>query len=401
VGAGGEIVGADVLSLLTNLVEKSLVTMDAGGERYRLLETVRHYALDRLASSGEADATRTRHLAFFVALAEHAKPEIVGPRQGKWMARLDVERENLLAANAWCDSAEGGAEIGLRLLHAVKMYFFNRGLLALGHRLVIEALARPGAHERDLPRCRGLFDAGQFCCSMGRYQDALHLLEESLAIAREIGDAPRVAAALQPLGEAASGLGDFAAGRRYLDEAVARSRESTDKRELAAALVNLGQLHRLSGQVDNAEPLFMEGVALLREIGDRESVGLALLNLAMVSIGRGALDRVPPVLREVVDIAVESGSAPVGQSVLEVASALAAVRGDWLRAARYFGSAEAQAAATGFRRDPTDEAFLAPHMAAARKMLGPAAFAAEENAGRALPYANALADTRAWLAPDG
>ncbi len=255
VGAGVDLDGSDVLSLLTNLVEKSLVTMDAGGERYRLLETVRHYALDRLAGSGEADDARTRHLAFFVALAEQAKSEIVGPRQGKWLARLDVERENLLAANAWCDSAEGGAEIGLRLLHAVKLYFFNRGLLALGHRLVIEALARPGAQERELSRCRGLFDAGQFCCSMGRYQDALQLLEESLAIAREIGDAPRVAAALQPLGEAASGLGDFVAARRYLDEAVARSRESTDKRELAAALVNLGQLHRLSGQVDHAEPL--------------------------------------------------------------------------------------------------------------------------------------------------
>ena len=398
VGAGGELEGEDVLALLTNLVEKSLVTMDAGGERYRLLETVRHYAMDRLASSGEADATRTRHLAFYVALAEAARPELVGPRLAHWVARLDAERENLLAAHAWCDSADGGGELGLRLLDAVKFYLLNRGLLVLGHRLLIEALARPGAQERARPRARALFDAGQICNSLGRYADALELLGESLAISREINDTWRAMQALQPLAEAAMAQGDLDTAQRYLDEAVRRSRESTDKRELAAALVNLGQLHRLSGLPDAAEPLFIEGVALLRELGDRESVGLALLNVAMVSIGRGALDRVPAMLQEVIDIAVESGSAPVGQSVLEVAASLAAARRDWRRAARYYAAAEAQAAATGFRRDSADAAFLAPHVAAARDALGAERFAAEENAGRTLPYASALADARAWVA---
>ena len=397
VGEAGDLDGTDVLSLLTNLVEKSLVTMDAGGERYRLLETVRHYALDRLASSGEADDTRTRHLAFYVALAEAARPELVGPRLAYWVGRLDAERENLLAAHAWCDGADGGGDLGLRLLDAVTFYLLNRGLLVLGHRLLIEALARPGAQQRARPRARALFDAGQICNSLGRYAEALALLGESLAISREIDDAWRAMQALQPLGEAARNMGDLDAARRYLDEAVARSRESSDKRELAAALVNLGQLHRAAGNVDAALPLFVEGVALLRESGDRESVGLALLNVAMVSIGRGALDCVPAVLREVIDIAVESGSAPVGQSVLEVAAALAAAHRDWPRAARYYGAAEAQAAATGFRRDPADDAFLAPHVAAARSALGAEAFTANEAAGSALPYAKALADARAWL----
>ncbi len=397
VGAGGEIQATDVLSLLTNLVEKSLVTMDAGGDRYRLLETVRHYAQDRLEGSGEAGDTRTRHLDFYVALTEQAKPELVGLRQARWFALLDAERENLLAAHGWCDSAKGGAEAGLRMLDAVKLYLNNRGLLVLGHRLLIDALARDGAQARTRLRARALFDAGQICNSLGRYSEALELLGESLAIAREIGDNWRSIQTLQPMGEAARNLGDLDAARHYLDEAVARSRESTDKRELAAALVNLGQLHRLSGSTDAAEPLFAEGVALLRESGDRESVGLTLLNVAMVSIGRGALDRVPAVLREAADIAEECGSAPVGQSVLEVAAALAAAHRDWPRAARYYGAAEAQAAATGFRRDPVDEAFLAPHMAAARDAIGATTFAAEEGAGRALAYASTLADARAWL----
>ena len=400
VGAGESIDAIDVLFLLTNLVEKSLVTMDAGGERYRLLETVRHYALDRLASSGEADATRTRHLAFYVALAERAKPEIVGPRQGQWLARLDAELENLLAANAWCDSAEGGAEIGLLLLDSIKMYFFNRGLLTLGHRLLIEALAREGAHERNVPRCRGLFDAGQFCCSIGRFQDAMRLLGESLAIAREVGDAQRIAAALQPLGETASELGDFAAARRYLDEAVERARTLSDKRELAAALVNLAQLQRAMGETDSAEPLYEEGLALLRQLGDRESIAIGLLNLAMVSVDRGTVERARAMLLEVVDIAIDNASKPVGQSMLEVSAGLAAAHGEWVRSARFYGAAEAQAGETGLRRGQADEAFLLPHVAKARAALGPEAFAAHGAAGGALPYAKALADARAWLTRD-
>jgi predicted ATPase/class 3 adenylate cyclase len=397
VGAAGELLGAEVLPLLTNLVEKSLVTMDAGGERYRLLETVRHYALDRLASSGEVDATRSRHLVFYVGLAETARPALTGPRVAHWVGRLEAERENLLAAHVWCDSAEGGGELGLRLLDAVKFYLLNRGLLVLGHRLLIEALARSGAQARARPRARALFEAGQFCNSLGRYEEALGLLEESLSISNEIGDKWGAMQTLQPLGEAANGQGDIDAARRYLEEAVARSRESTDKRELASALVNLGQLYRLAGPADAALPLFVEGIALMREVGDHESVGLILLNLAMVSIGQGALDRVPAVLREVVDIAVESGSAPVGKSVLEVASALAAAHRDWPRTARYYGAAEAQATATGFRRDPTDEAFLAPYVDASRAALGAEAFSANESVGGATPYAEALADARSWL----
>ena len=381
VGAGGEIEAPDVLVALTHLVEKSLVVHDADAGRYRLLETVRQYAQERLAQSGEADATRTRHVAFFATLAEQAKPEIVGPRQAWWLARIDAERENLLSAHAWCDGAEGGAKTGLRLIDGVKHYWYNRGLLALGHRLTIEALARPGAQVHDLARCRGLFDAGQFCCGMGRYGEAQALLEESLAIAREIGDEARIGMVMQPLAEAALGQGNVAEARRYAEEALARARELPDKRELAAALVNLAQLRRLTGRTDLAEPLYTEGIAILRELGDRESVAIGLLNLAMVSIERAAFERVPAMLLEVVDIAAEIGSTPVDQSVLEVSSGLAAARGDWARAARFYGAAESQAFETGLHRDPTDEAFLAPLVAKARNALGAADYAAAEVSG--------------------
>ncbi|MEO8674353.1 MAG: tetratricopeptide repeat protein [Casimicrobiaceae bacterium] len=401
VGAGGEIESPDVLQALTNLVEKSLVVLGLDGRRYHLLETVRQYAQERLAESEEAAATRDRHLAFFAALAVQSRPGLIGPQQAQWLARLDAERENLLAANAWCDRADGGAEVALRMLNSVKHYLFSRGFLALGRRLMVEALARAGAQKRDIPRCEGYLCVGQIDCWMGRYADALAHLEEGLAIAREIDDKLMVAALLQPLGLAALGNGNPGAARAYLAEALALARVLGDKREILAAQTALALLHRADGELDAAEPLYEGTLTLARELGDRESIAICLLNLAMVSIGQGSSDRPSGMLLEVLDIVDETGSQAAGQSVLEVAAGLAARRAQWMQAARLYGAAEAQAGRTGLHRDSADEAFLAPLIEMTRRALSETDYVATEAAGRALGYGEALLEARAWLRTSG
>ena len=397
VGAGGGIDESAVLDLLIHLVEKSFVIMEAGGERYRLLDTVRQYAQERLNDSGGENDARTRYLGLYLALAERARPELAGPEQGAWLARLDLERENLLSAHEWAGRAEGGAALGLRLVGALKPYWVNRGFLGLGQRMTVEALARAGAGERNLARCRGLLDAGWIGVLMGRYAEAQGYLEESLAIARAIGDKRRIAMALQPLGLACLGQGDMAAARVHLQEALAMARELGNKREVAAALNVLAQLLRVEGELDTAEPLYEQGLALARELQDRESIAIGILNLAMVSIDRRCSDRARPMLLEALEIADEIGSKRVGQSVLEVSAGLAAFREEWEFAARFYGAAEAQAGQTGLRRDPADEAFLAPRIAQAREAMAAAAFVAAEAAGRALVYEEAMSELRAWL----
>jgi predicted ATPase/class 3 adenylate cyclase len=397
VGSGGEIDIVQVLDLLTRLVEKSLVTMEAGGTRYRLLETVRQYARERLEDSGEASDTRTRHLAYHVALAETARPELVGPDQRTWLARLDLERENILLAHAWCDRVDGGAESGLRLVYSVKPYFFNRGLLTLLHRLTVEALARADATQRSLAQSRALQTVGQLDYMMGRYSEAKRYLEQSLAIARDIGDRARIAVVLQPLGMACLGLGDHATARGHLEEARALAQELGNMRELAAAINALAQLHRAEGALDAAEPLYEQVLARAGELGDREIIAVAMLNLAMVSIGHRMEHRARDRLLGALAIADEIGSKPIGQRVLEVSAGLASLRTEWPQAAHFFGAAEALATVTGLRRDPADEAFLAPLVAQARDAIGVAAFGAAEASGRALAYDAAMADVRSWL----
>jgi predicted ATPase/class 3 adenylate cyclase len=397
VGAGGEIDEAMVLDLLTRLVEKSLVGLEAEGDRYGLLDTVRQYALERLDESGEGGETRTRHLRFYLALAQTARPELVGTKQAVWLERLDLERENVMAAHAWCHEADQGGELGLRLASAMRRYWIVRGLVGLGYRITVEALARAGAQPRNAARCWALFDAGQLGSWMGCYADAQRHLQECLTLAGELGDKDASAAAHQTIALAALGQGDLGAARGHLELALAFEQEHGNQREVATVLNALAQIDRAQGQLDAAEPLYDKVLAIGRELGDREIIAVGLLNLAMVSIGRGARDGVARMLLEVQAIAEELGWKPAGQSMLEVCAGLAASRAQWEPAARFFGAAEAQTGKTGIHRDPADDAFLLPLIGIARAALGTEAFSAADAAGRGLSYDEAMAQAHTWL----
>jgi len=397
VGSGGGIEESEVLDLLTDLVEKSLVMVDAEGGRYRLLETVRQYAHELLAESGEMEDARARHLGYFLRLAEAAWSGLVGPQQGVWLARLDFERENLLAAHAWCMQSKGGGELALKLANSIKQYWVSRGQLGLRYRLVVEALAHSGAQSRNLARCHGLFNAGQVCYFMGDYDQSIEYLREGLAIARELQEHARIEACLQLLGLSSLGRGDTTAARGYLEEAVVRARDQGDRREMAAAINGLAQFHRVVGELNAAEPLYQDVLALAKEIGDRESEAVAELNLAMVAICKGLADHARPMLLEAIAIARDMGSRPTGQSAIEVTAGMAAEQEFWERAARLFGAAEAQAVQTGLRRDAADEAFLAPLVARALNALGADSFVAEKIAGGRLSYEAAMLEAEAFL----
>jgi tetratricopeptide (TPR) repeat protein len=287
------------------------------------------------------------------------------------------------------------AEPGLRLANSVKLYWINRGLLELGHRVTTEALARTAQADRTFLRCRGLYEAGQLCSYMGRYDEARRDLEESLAIARERDDERAIGIVLQPLGMAALGQGDVAAARGYLQEAFERA-EGGDPRALAAAANELGQIHRVEANLPRAQALYERALAIAGELGDREAIAIALLNMAMLRSTQGDGAAAVALLLQALDIAAEVGSRRMTQSALEVAAGLAATEEAWTEAARLFGAAAAQATDTGLRREPADEAFLAPLMARVRDSLA-GGFDVLEAQGRALTDSEATREAREWL----
>ena len=400
VASSGDVDEPLVLDLLVDLVDKSLVVVEAEGARYALLETVRQYAEERLKESGEGVAVRERHLDFYLALAEKAGAGLMGPEQPSWLGQLDADRENLLSAHAWCSRGSHATESGYRLVHAIKLYWFMRGLLNLGYHVTVEAISIPGLQPRSLARCKALWVAGQICSYTGRYEEAERYLHESLAIARHHGDRRMVAAVQNILALAALGQGDRAAAQIHCEEALDLARELGNKREIAVASNALAQLNRLDGKLDGAEPLYEQVVALAHELHDREFAAIGILGLAMVAIGRGSAGRARDLLREVLTIANETGSKPAGQSALEVSAGLAALQKDWNRSAHLYGAAEAQTLRTGIRRDPADEAFLQPLLATTREALGESRFTLAETSGRELSFEQAITEARAWLSTD-
>ena len=391
----------DVLDTLTHLVEKSLLEREPAGERYRLLETVRQYALERLEAARETPVQRDRHLQFYLEIAQRARPQLIGPHQSEWLARLDIERENLIAAHAWSCEADRAGEFGLHLVSALRRYWIFRGLLGLGFRITLEALACPSAQETSRLRCDALLDAGQLGSFMGRYAEAQPYLEQCLAIARDLDDKVRSSAVLQPLGLALLGRGEFDAARRHLREGLALAEHLGSPREIAGALNALAQTARAEGDLVTAEPLYARVLDIAHRTGELDIIAVSLLNLAMVATARNSNEDARAMLVKVLEIVDDSGLKPAAQSLLEVSAGLAAARGEWLHAARFFGAAEAQTAETGLHRDPADEAFLAPFMARARDRLGAAAFAQADAAGRALAFDEAMTELRGFLARRG
>ena len=379
--------------------------------RLRMLETVRHFALERLAEAGEAAATHERHVAHMLALAEQARTALSGPEEGVWLNRLDLDRDNLLAAHDWCDHAEDGTARGLRLVSALLRYWVNRGLLVQGHRACEQALARPGAAALGALYADALCVAGRISACLGRDDEALARLQASVAVARGCGDRALLVQSLAGLGSVCASLGDHTATRQHREEALTLARQpGSDDTLVINAAAGLAELERLEDHLDAAQPLYEEALRHARAHGDRLSTLAILANLSMLALGRrcaatattASIDHALAViarqrLLEALSIADELDSQRGRLTVLEVCAGLASTQAAWAQALAFDAAADQHIAAMGRCRDITDLAFLAPLLQRAASALGATDATAARAAGRQLNCSEALAQARQWL----
>jgi len=390
----------EVLDLLTRLLDRSLVTIErteGGTTRYAMLETVRQYALERLNQSGEGDAARTRHLEYYVALAEEAEPKLSGGKQGEWLVRLKAELDNLLQALAWCDQADDRGELGLRLAYALLGFWYHLGLIELGHQVTLAALGRAGAGARNRVRARVLVGAGSLSRSVDRCDEANEYAVDALSIARETGDDKLAVESLLILGYLLNDRGSTAASLGHLEEALTLARDLGDKVLVAKALNGLGEAHRAAGNMEAAQPLYEQSLALAREQENVAIVTAVCDNLARVFISRSEPERARDLVLEAITISEAAGSKWTALCAFDVTAGLGAVKTDWAFAARMRGAAEARIKDTRYKRDRPDEAFLAPWTARIREALGDAAYSAAFESGYALSQEQAAAEALAWL----
>ena len=392
----GRVSNPPVLDLLSALVDKSLVMAEAHEEatlRYRMLEPVRQYALERLVEADEAGETRRRHAAFFTALAEEARPKLRAEPQVEWLQKLEKENGNLRAALSWA-LAEGEIVIAARLGFALWMFWWTRNRQPEGRRW-LETILRKRDELPPWLRRRVLVATEAMAYGQGDVEAVMRYAGEQLEeSSREVGgDAYAESFAHAGLGLVDTLQGDFEAATRRLEEALPLFHEAGEDGLAAQSHVWLGTVLLLRGDHEGARRKFEEGLDLGRSIGDRLSICNALFNLAQLALAGGDYEAAFRWFLEGIDPSEELGDRGNVAYILEALGIVAGARGEALRAARLLGASEALIAAIGLRGHTyyrPDRSLYGRIEASARATVDEAAFEAAREEGRAMSPERAI-----------
>jgi len=437
---GAAVAEVPVLDTITALATQSLVVVAGAGvdePRLGLLETIREYALERLAASGEEAAVRARHADHFLGLAEAAAPHLDGPAAAGWLNRLDREVDNLRAALDWL-LARGGAEAAEaagRLVAALGAYWSRRGHLREGRRALERALAAGDALAPQT-RAHALLAVGRLARMQYDPAAARAYLTDALALLQALGD-EGAADALDELGIVAAigGASDEAVAERRFAEGLALARRVGDPARMARALLRLGNMAHARGDRAGAAARFEESLALLRGLDRPRGLGNTLNNTALAAFQAGDWPRADALLAEALAVQREAGDADgtaavlcttghaalarddtaradalLGESLaifraidntlglarcLEGFAGIAVSAGEPRRSARLFGAAQALLDARGVRVPAVERINYDRDLARARDALGADDFAAAYATGRSLSPDQVAAEIRA------
>ena len=427
-----------VLDLLTALANKSLVVPDGNGARYRMLETIRDYARDRLQERGENVAVRVRHSNYFVRLAEDAEPHLEGGQdQPAWLAQLELEHDNLRAALGWSLEGPEGAEADLRLTGALYRFWAHRGHAHEGRQWCVAALARAAKRPGTLARLKALHASGTLTWRLGDITAARSLLEQALALSRELGDRTREGRVLSNLGGVAIHQADDEAAQAFLEQAVAihkatgnramearvlnnvaalaisrgrfaeseapleraleLSRELHNPMEEATAMSHLGVLAKRRGEFARARELHERALATAREFGVREFELEEMRHLGDIALAQGEVTAARAHFRNALAASKEIGGQHEIALCLEAVTMLMVEAKKCELAARLCGAADALRAAIATPRAYSEQEQYDAIVAHCRQALGEAAASAAVVAGRASSSDAAVAHAIAWI----
>ena len=350
-----DLTASDILDLLGRLVDKSLVIVDAGSEtgesRYRMLETIRQYALEKLLAMGEAPTIRNRHLGFYLDLAEISEPLIFSRQSAVWFDRLDKELDNLRAAMEWSTN-NGKAVAALRIAGSLVYFWFARGLPASEwHERIQQALSRPEGMKRTLARAKALNGIGFMYWADIYPIDKRPELEEALSIAQEMNDRWNTAMAIRNLGLLANIQGNYPEASLFLEKSLELWRElgSESKWVEASTLTFLGDVALNQNKAETARTRYEESIAILRAAGDRNFLAYTIRRLGQLAWRAGEYKKAIALCRKSLDLNQEVSDPRGVVACLAGFAAIAAAQGDYKRAAVLMGAVEAQLDSIGIR----------------------------------------------------
>jgi predicted ATPase/DNA-binding NarL/FixJ family response regulator len=311
VASGDDVADWQVLDLLAALVGKSLVQAEVihGSTRYRLLETIRHYAAERLALRPGPDASdvRVAHRDHYLSLVETAATRLRGPDEDQWLDRIEADFDNVRAALAFSVADPGSAEAGLRLAAGLRTFVFSRGHSGELIGALSALLGRPDARQPTRYLARALVTNCKLLTHFDRSPDIPSMAEEAIAIARSLADDDLAADALGALNWFSYLQGDVPAALARADEAVALARAVGTPTRLAVALGHRAVFKAETGDLDASLADYHEVLSLARAAGDNYTLVVTLVNLGVDQVTAGEFPAALAYLQDALKVADAHG----------------------------------------------------------------------------------------------
>lgn len=384
--------GMDVLDGVETLLRSSLIRLEETANeepRFVMLQTIREYALERLAESGEEEELRKRHANYYLACGQEGAGQFFSPAQGAWLDRLEQEHDNLRATLRWCVE-QRDAEMGLRLTAALWPLWYVRGY-SEGRSYLASLLALREAATVMAPRAGSLVGASQLALSQGDYVAARTFLAESIALYRALGDGRGLAEALLGAGFVARVEEEYVRARTLLEEGLTLARATGHRFFTAACLHHLGMIAVDSeGDYTAARSLLEQSLALYRALRVPRFIGLVLLTLGNMACAEGDRSDGRRLLQEGLTTMIEVGEKTAIPDALDSFSHLAMDEGQAERAVRLAGSAAGLRTSRGTHLWPVVERSRQRWVAAAHEMLGDESFSTAWTEGQAMEPEQAI-----------
>ena len=387
--SGEGLSAAEIFSVLSHLVDKSLVAVsDRGDEsRYAMLDTVRRYADGMLQRSGETSSVRRAHAEFFMLFAETASDKVTGPDQPQWLRRLEAEHDNLRAAMTWGFEDDTSVVPAARMAVALREFWYTQGYLDEGRRW-LETVAGRCASVPDLWRARALTGAALLALMQEAYDEAVAFVEEALTIDRRLDDKHEIVSSLIILSTVGMlGQRSDIAYVELLTEADTLKSALSDLR-LVARLLDAEAAVALfvTRDMNKARSLWQQSLAISRDIGNQYGEADVGSSLGLLATADPDDEQATALLEDALRLGLKLDYRLVTQSCLMGLAKVAAARGQLSRAARMWAAAERidETCSTHLTRGRRAMIGYEAAVAAARSRLDQASWAMAWAEGRAL-----------------
>ncbi len=335
--ASAEVAEWEVADVLGSLVDKSLVQTDSTPVRirYRFLETIRQYAMERFEQTDQIEQSQTRsaHATWFLNLAESAAPHIEAAEQSEWLARLEVEYDNFRAALAYFLLGTD-MDDALRMENALGPFWEIRGYGQEGIDAFEQILERTAGQDPSVPRAAALCTVGRLYSERGDYSLARPRLEQSLDMARLLGDAAITAKALCGLAWLENRRSKYDAALGLLEEALPLAKRVKNVRLIGHILNNRAAVLHNTRHSD-AREFYLQALSCYREVKDRSKEAMVLNNLGALESEAGNTEAARLHLESALEISLANTGFRDPDTLYNVGE-IALIGGDYRNAFEYF-----------------------------------------------------------------